>query len=130
VTDHGYTREEADTLAPRLVDDWEECAICGVLGWLVKLNARKGLRFIGAERQNRHFHPDRLDTSQPHTLPNTRILCPTCNLRRGAARFTDQEVLRWVRSQWERLFSPRWLWWLNTEPGEGGREHRNPGRPS
>lgn len=55
-----------------------------------------------------------------------RPLCRACNNKRGANRFTDEEVLLWVRSKWRDVLPLRFLWWLNDTPGEGGRLHRSP----
>jgi hypothetical protein len=126
-SDHGYTLAESRVLAVKLLAETSKCEICGTPGWLIRLNHRKGGPFLsGTEKQNRRIHPDRVDTTKPHTLSNTRLLCPACNLRRGAEKYTDEEVLRWVRERWLSIFNPRMLWWLNTEPGKGGRERRNP----
>lgn len=127
VKDHNYSEADADVLAPLLRNDDSYCTICGMGQWLVKLNYEKGGPFfIGPKGSHRKMHPDRINTRLPHTLGNTRLLCPTCNIKRSNERFTDEEVLRWVREQWESIFPPRLLWWLNTEPGKGGRRHRNP----
>jgi hypothetical protein len=125
--DHGYPEADALVLAPLLLSEESECALCGMGGWLVKLNYKKGGPFhYGPARSHRRMHPDRRDTRLPHTLSNTRILCPNCNMYRRAELFTDEEVLRWVRERWLSIFPPRLLWWLHTEPGSGGRRHRNP----
>lgn len=124
---HGYTLAASVILSGRLLDPAERCAICGIPGWLVRLNHRKGGPFfLGNSRQNTRLQPDRIDTTQPHTIENTRILCPTCNFRRGVEKYSDEEVLRWVRERWLSIFSPRMLWWMCSEPGKGGRERRNP----
>ena len=123
----GYTREEALMLAESLMADDVRCEICGIPGWLVKLNYKKGGPFFNGNRLNHaRFHPDRINTRLPHTFDNTRILCATCNIRRGAERYSDKEVLYWVRDRWLSIFPPRLLWWLNTEPGKGGRPYRSP----
>lgn len=125
--DHGYPYHESRRLSHRLLDDSVRCEICGIPNWLIKLNYKKGGPwFLGSARQNTRMHPDRVDTTKPHTLNNTRLLCPTCNLRRSAEKYTDEQVLRWVRKRWLSIFSPRLLFWLNTEPGKGGRDRRNP----
>lgn len=127
----GYPTPDAEALAPRLVDDETRCEICGMPSWLVKLNYKKGGPFfLGNSQHHARLHADRLDTKKPHTMCNSRILCPTCNLKRGAERHTDEEVLRWVRTKWTAIFPPRKLWWLNTSPGCGGRAHRNPNNRS
>ena len=126
---HGYSKEESALLAVLLLNDETRCSICGIPSWLVKLNYKKGGPFfLGSRAAHARLHPDRIDTSQPHTLANTRPACPHCNIRRGAERYTDIEVLRWIRRRWTDIFPPRLLWWLNTEPGLGGRSRRNPGR--
>jgi len=126
---YGYSPEDSLAVAAMLYDMECRCAICGMPAWLVALNHKKGGPFfLGTTHQNARMHHDRIDTTQPHSLANVRILCPSCNIKRGAERHTDVEVLRWVRRQWEAIFSPRFLWWMNTEPGRGGRSRRNPGR--
>lgn len=124
---HGYPPEEALAVAKMLLDDETRCSICGMPNWLIKLNHKKGGPFfLGTRNQNARMHPDRIDTTQPHTRANTRPCCPTCNMKRGAERHTDVEVLRWISRRWQDIFSPRFLWWLNTTPGQGGRARRNP----
>lgn len=54
-----------------------------------------------------------------------RLLCHACNSLRGAARLSDEEVLLDVRDKWRWFIGLRYLWWLNTSPGVGGRLHRN-----
>lgn len=127
VAKHNYPRKDAAILAESLIADDVRCEICGIPGWLVKLNYKKGGPFFNGNR-NHHarFHPDRVNTRERHTFGNTRILCATCNLRRGAERYSDKEVLHWVRDRWLSIFPPRMLWWLNTEPGKGGRPYRSP----
>ena len=129
-TAYGYSHKDSLIVAEQLTDDLRRCAICGMPSWLVKLNYQKGGPwFNGMPRQHTRMHPDRINTTEPHTLDNTRILCPHCNIKRGAERHTDEEVLRWVRKRWTSLFPPRMLFWLNTTPGAGGRDHRNPQAP-
>lgn len=125
-SNYNYPREEALTLATDLLNPNQRCGICGIPGWLVQFNSKRGLYFLGGKQHNVRLHPDRINTREPHTLANTRILCPTCNIRRGAERYTDEEVLRWVRYRWLSLFPHKKLWWLNTEPGVGGRLYRSP----
>lgn len=127
VLKRGYSLAEATELAPVLLSPDTRCSICGMPNWLIKLNYRKGGPFFAGNRdQHSRVHPDRIDTTQAHTLANTRILCPHCNIKRGAERHTDVEVLRWIRQRWQSIFSPRLLWWLHSEPGKGGRARRNP----
>lgn len=127
VSSHNYPKAEALLLAESLIADDVRCEICGIPGWLVKLNYSKGGPFfMGTPRTHARFHPDRINTRLPHTFSNTRILCATCNLRRGAERYSDKEVLHWVRDRWLSIFPTRLLWWLNTSPGEGGRPYRSP----
>lgn len=127
VAKHNYTREDAAMLAESLIADDVRCEVCGIPGWLVKLNYKKGGPFfIGIPKHHARFHPDRVVTRLPHSFSNTRILCATCNIRRGAERYSDKEVLYWVRDRWLSIFPPRMLWWLNTTPGEGGRPYRSP----
>lgn len=38
---------------------------------------------------------------------------------------TDEEVLVEVRYKWRQFSGLRFLWWLNTSPGVGGRLHRS-----
>lgn len=125
--DHGYPLEDSKILAPLLKDDESRCSICGMPNWLVRLNHKKGGPFfLGTPHSNSRMHPDRINTKLPHTYVNTRLLCPTCNHKRGDERHTDAEVLRWVRKRWLSIFPPRLLFWMHDKPGEGGRDHRNP----
>jgi hypothetical protein len=124
--EHGYDPAAADDLANRLCDPGQRCAICGVPNWFVRVNHDSGGPFLmGNRRMNRRLTVDHVIPGGPSTLANTRILCFACNQRRGAARMSDTEVLRWVSRQLGLRFPRRLLFWLNTTPGAGGRLHRN-----
>jgi len=124
---HGYSEEDAAALATDILNPNVRCGICGIPQWMVALNHKRGGPFfIGTARMNTRMHPDRINVREPHTLANTRLLCPTCNLRRGPERFADKDILRWVRYRWLSIFPIKKLWWLNTEPGVGGRLYRSP----
>ena len=38
---------------------------------------------------------------------------------------TDIQILRKIRDFWRWVIPLRFLWWLHTAPGKGGRLHRN-----
>ncbi len=76
---------------------------------------------------NRRMQPDHIDPNGPSTWANTRPLCCSCNTIRGKAEYTDVEVLHKMRWWYEQHFAPRFLWWLNTTPGEGGTLNRSKG---
>jgi len=69
------------------------------------------------------FHLDRIVPGGSYTEDNIRICCAFCNRIRGAAQFTDAEVLFKITKWWEgqRLTASE-LFWLNTTPGRGGLE--------
>jgi len=79
---------------------------------------------------NRRMTADHIQPNGPSTLANTRPLCSSCNWKRGHAQFTDVEVLRYMTWWYTTNYAPRFLWWLNTSPGEGGRLHRTAGTES
>jgi hypothetical protein len=117
-----YSRQVSLILAETLLDRRTRCTICGIpLYWL------RLMKFwpYGGARNNYRLTVDHIEPNGSSTLENTRPLCYSCNARRGHAERTDKEVLRWMRTWYERNFAPRFLWWLNTSPGVGGTLNRN-----
>lgn len=125
VNRHGYNEKAAVTLASRLFDPYERCAICGVPNRMLWLFHRRGWPFIfGSERHNRRLTVDHIIPGGPSTVENTRLLCFPCNTRRGPAIRSDATVLKWITRQYYRYFSRFELWWLHTSPGVGGTAKR------
>lgn len=111
-------------MATKLVDPWTRCEICGLPNYLLEVYRK-------TDRLPWFFGKNILHTMQvDHIVPgdNTgglRPLCPPCNKTRGAAIFTDDEVLHSIRGKWRDSRTLKLLWWLNDTPGEGGRLHRS-----
>lgn len=120
----------AARLAKMVLDDYCRCSICGIPNWLIKQLHQRGGPFphVG-QRLHRNtwarMHVDHIEPGGPSTKGNTRPLCPACNIYRGAARRSDTVVLARVRWWWRDKKALRFLWWLNTSPGKGGRLHRS-----
>jgi hypothetical protein len=118
---HDYSRRVSLKLAEIFLDRRTRCAICGIpLYWLRLMKVWPH----GGERQNRRMTADHIDPNGPSTFANTRPLCASCNWKRGHALYSDEEVLGYMRWWYTRNFAPRFLWWLNTSPGQGGTLHR------
>jgi hypothetical protein len=99
----------------------ERCAICGIPNQIIEVYTRLGYHWIlGAARRLTldHITPGFNDG-------NYRPLCSACNSTRGPARLTDEEVLNTVRDKWQWSIGLRFLWWMNTSPGVGGRLNRS-----
>jgi len=124
---HGMTRELSEHWAAILMNPGSRCAVCGVPNYVIKTYREKGWPFFLGKRHGRGSAP-RLTLD--HIVPGCnkggfRPLCKLCNSLRGAATMTDEEVLIVVREKWQWFTGPRFLWWLNTSPGVGGRLHRS-----
>jgi len=124
--DHGYSRQDAFTLAARLHDDLESCELCGITNYVVKMiHDRNRPIQQGNRRNNTRLQPDHIN-GRESTLENTRLLCPTCNLFRRRSYHRDPEVWRNSLNWYSWMFQPRMTWWLHREaPGLGGRRFRN-----
>ena len=119
---YGLDRETALHWATLMKHDGSRCAICGLPTWLLKVYYEKGWPWFLGKRTKR--------LSLDHIVPGSntgglRLLCGACNRTRGDARLTDEEVLKVVSDKWNWITSPRFLFWLHTTPGEGGRLHRS-----
>lgn len=127
----GFDPEAADVLARAVVSPYGQCEICG-LPHRVLTHYRK--RRIPTPMPMEVWtlsvdHVKPRSRGGPNTLTNARVLCVLCNTRRADARYTDEVVLRWVRRQWFMLHTNRDMWWLNTEPGRGGKAYRGQKHP-
>lgn len=103
------------------------CAICGLPTYLITVYRDGGWPWFLGRRYGAGSHP-RLTLD--HVVPGCneggfRLLCFACNSLRGANQLTDEEVLVNVRDKWRWFSGLRFLWWLNTSPGVGGRLHRS-----
>jgi hypothetical protein len=124
---HALTRDLSEHWAAILMNPGTRCAICGLPNYVIKTYRERGWPFFLGKRHGRGSAP-RLTLD--HIVPGCnsggfRPLCKLCNTLRGANRLTDQEVLIEVRSKWQWFTGPRFLWWLCTSPGVGGRLHRS-----
>lgn len=124
---HGMSKELSEQWAAILMNPGTRCSICGLPNYLITTYRARGWPFFLGKRFGRGSHPRlTLDHIVPaNNAGGFRPLCSTCNSMRGAAQFTDEEVLTEVRSKWQWFTAPRFLWWLNTSPGVGGRLHRS-----
>jgi len=125
---HGLSREQSETWAAILLNPGTRCAICGVPNYIVKVLREKGPwpKFFG----RRHGAGSKPRLTLDHIQPGCneggfRPLCSGCNSLRGDNQFTDEEVLTQMRDKWAWLLAPRFLYWLNSTPGVGGRLHRS-----
>jgi len=103
------------------------CAICGLPNKMISAYRRRGWPWFLGRREGAGSHPRlTLDHINPgRNADGFRPLCIECNRTRRAAQYTDEEVLLVVRDKWLWFSTPRFLWWLNTSPGVGGRLHRS-----
>lgn len=126
-SNRGLSREESEQWAAILMNPGSRCAICGLPNYLIKVYCERGWPFFLGKRFGRGSHP-RLTLDHIVPADNSggfRPLCFACNSMRGAAQFSDEEVLTEVRSKWQWFTAPRFLYWLNSTPGVGGRLHRS-----
>lgn len=106
--------------AEKLADPYTRCSICGIPERFRKALVEEGWtdRFL-----RQRFHLDRIIPGGEYISANLRICCARCNVTRGAAQFTDAEVLFKVTVWWEsQRLSAAQLYWLNSSPGHGGME--------
>src|ERR1051325_3699273 len=126
-SEHGMERDESLYWASVLLHPDSRCAICGLPNRMLKLYVQRGASwFLGrASGAGSHAHLT-LDHISPGRLEGGfRPLCNACNSTRGANQLTDEEVLEIIRGKWFWTIGLRFLWWLNTTPGQGGRLHRS-----
>lgn len=97
------------------------CALCGLSNKLIKVYTKHGKHWILGHVRRLTFDHITPGVNDGHYRP----LCSECNRTRGAAVMSDEEVLMIVGAKWRFAMAPRFLWWLNTKPGVGGRLHRN-----
>jgi hypothetical protein len=119
---HGLDYETAYYWADLLTHPETTCAICGIPQKMVEVYTRDAAHWILGVAWRLtldHITPGVNDG-------NYRPLCHACNSTRGPARFTDEEVLQIVGDKWRATTGLRFLWWLNTSPGVGGRANRSP----
>jgi hypothetical protein len=120
----------AARLARLVMEDHCRCAICGIPNWLIRQMHQRGGPYPavgGRMHRNVWFrmHVDHIVPGGPTNKKNTRLLCPACNIYRGAGLRSDEAVLGRIRWWWRENRPLRFLWWLNTTPGSGGRLHRS-----
>ena len=129
-TRYNARHNSAARLARMVLDDHCRCAICGIPNWLVQDTHRRGGPYphVGAKMHRNtwaRMHVDHIIPGGPSTKKNTRPLCPACNIYRGAGMRSDEAVLGRIRWWWRENRPLRFLWWLNTSPGRGGRAYRS-----
>jgi hypothetical protein len=125
--EHGINKETSMSWALVLLDPGSRCAICGLPNYLLRTLRDRGWPWFLGRRFGAGSHP-RLTLDHLVPADNSggfRPLCHACNSLRGAGRYTDTEVFNDVRSKWLWFTGIRFLWWLNTSPGVGGRLHRS-----
>lgn len=125
--EHGLDKPTSEHWAGQLLNPGAQCAICGLPTYLITVYRERGWPWFLGRRDGPGSHP-RLTLD--HIVPGDnngglRLLCYVCNALRGACRMTDEDVLVNVRDKWQWFSGPRFLWWLNTSPGVGGRLHRS-----
>ena len=125
--EHGINKEESLQWALAMLDPGSRCSICGLPNYLIRVYRERGWPWFLGKRLGAGSHP-RLTLD--HVIPGIlsgglRLLCSACNAARGACRLTDEEVLNEVQGKWRWFTGPRFLWWLHTSPGVGGRLHRS-----
>jgi hypothetical protein len=118
---HDFDRPTSLHWAEILMRPQERCAICGIPNQILAAYVEYGSHWILGRAKS---------LTLDHVLPGVnngdyRALCHACNAMRGAARFTDEEVLNEVRDKWRATIGLRFLWWLNTTPGVGGQLNRS-----
>lgn len=116
---HNLKYGRAKELSRLASDPHGRCEICGVPVWWLNL---MGFWPYGGPNGNKRLSIDHIVPGEPEPL---RILCYSCNAFRGHAERTDVAVLRFMRKWYREHFGLRYLWWLHTVPGLGGRAHRN-----
>jgi len=125
-SNHGLSLEESIHWARVLMDKDTRCAICGLPTSVLRQHQDRGPWFWWILGQREAGWRLELD----HIVPadktgGFRPLCHGCNHHRGALVHTDEECLREATYQWQQVRFKRFLWWLNTTPGQGGRLHRS-----
>lgn len=112
--------------ADQMFDQNTRCAICGLPTYMLAVYRERGWPWFLGRRFGSGSHPRlTLDHVVPGSNEELRLLCHLCNSLRGARRLSDEEVLVLVRKKWHWYCGLRFLWWLNTSPGVGGRLHRS-----
>lgn len=126
--EHGIDRPTSEYWADRMFDPESRCAICGLPTFILDAYRESGWPWFLGRRTGAGCHPRlTLDHITPgDNAGGFRLLCHACNSERGAQRITDEDVLLIVRGKWEWFIGLRFLWWLHTTPGQGGRLHRSP----
>lgn len=114
------TREVSLEIAKLLVHKYTRCAVCGIPQYVVaRLYLRRWGWPIGKADDNRHLTCDHVDPNGTSDRENLRPLCFGCNHKKHD-HLSDEEVLRWARKYWSRMFRrKRMLWWLNTHVEDG-----------
>ena len=113
-------------MAAFLLDPHTRCGICGLPARILRAYAKRGLPLPRKAYgdQVAVLTVDHIEPGGPSVLGNVRVLCSLCNTTRGPALVSDEEVLRKSRKFWLTLLGRARTWWLNTEPGKGGRASR------
>ena len=122
---HGFNNATAEYWSRILSNPSSRCSLCGIP--LHKLRRMLSFKF-GGQKLNNRLTIDHITCGINDG--NYRVLCFSCNRTRGAAHYTDEEVLDIMREWYLWKYSARKLWWLNDRiedgVGVGGRAERTP----
>ncbi len=127
---YGFSQAAAAMLAVLIADPYARCSICGLPARVLKAMVKRNLPLPKNQYGDTVavLTVDHIVPGGPSELGNVRLLCSLCNSTRGPAILTDEEVLRRARNFWIKLLGNARTWWLNTEPGIGGRSVRRTAR--
>ena len=116
---HHISYSRARELSKIASNEFSRCGICGIPVWWLRLMLKYA---YGSRESNKRLSIDHLE---PGDATRLRVLCYSCNARRGHAEWTDERVLTFMRRWYRYRFGVQYLWWLNITPGIGGRADRN-----
>ena len=118
---YGFSPALSEHWAAILHHDHTRCSICGIPQKEIRRHTERGRHWIlGRSRR----------MTLDHIIPgvefpgNYRPLCSNCNSTRKNEAFTDEEVLRATKDKWEWAINRRFLRWMCSSPGVGGKIFR------
>jgi 5-methylcytosine-specific restriction endonuclease McrA len=122
---HGMTPEEAAYWAAKVTNPYSRCSVCGLPQRILAAYRRLGTAGLGTSR---FLTVDHISPRAGATRENLRLLCYRCNSTRGAAMYSDAEVLKKVTRWWRRRKAEEELWWLTSgaDIAKKGRKHDGP----
>jgi hypothetical protein len=105
----GMTSELAEKIVDQIFNVNTYCAICRITEGQRSLLKRKGFT---ANAIVRRLSVDHIDADRSNNKEeNLRILCMHCNVTRGHAYLTDEQVLAKAIRYWEQRIPNKWMWW-------------------